>query len=438
MAPGKSGRCPSCGRTLRLPENAPAPPREAVSDDDVWEMLRQGPEAPAAEPAAAPAVEEDEWNWQGTYDLDPAEPPRPMSSAPDRAAVVGPLGPWPDAPEAPDEPAPPVEAAEAADGEWSWRGTYELGEDPPTPASVQGPEESKGTIADAEPRPPLAPRGGPARRVPDDAEPRRLDPWWPPRLLYPSRGPEGLAMVAAIGGAAWAMGTLAPEYCLALLADGELMGVPSMGRLIALISALPVLILSPLVIIYSVQYLARVLTASSEGELLPPRPPDRNADGLLDGLGSWLLWIVLGAGVGLLPLATYRLAAGGLWNPVEAAVFGLAGLPYALMALMMTFLHDDDLAARPVAVLGAIARLGPSFLGLSLTVAALLALVGLAFAAALALRERAFWAYLPASLACWLLAAWLSIVAMHTLGSYHAPRKGRLKWRRKRPRWGAR
>jgi hypothetical protein len=245
-------------------------------------------------------------------------------------------------------------------------------------------------------------------------------------------------MVAAIGGVAWVMGTLGLEYCLAILADGEQMGVPSMGRLIALISSLPFLILSPPAFVYGVQYLARVLEASSEGEPLPPRPPDRSADGLLDGIGSWLLWIVLGAGVGLLPLAAYRAALGESWSPGVAAVLGLFGLPYALMALLMAFLHDDDLAARPWTVLGTIARLGPSFLGLSLTVAGLFALIGIAFAAALALRDRAFWLYIPASLACWLLAAWLSIVAMHTLGSYYAPRKSRLRWRRKRHRWGTR
>ncbi|WP_165072727.1 hypothetical protein [Paludisphaera rhizosphaerae] len=412
MAPGKSGRCPGCGRTLRTPEAA------------------------LDEPATAPAVEEDEWNWQGTYDLTPAEPPRLMPSTIDRTAVDGPLGPWPDDPEALDEPAA---SAETADSEWDWQGTYELGADRPAPVLVQIPEEPPGTVEDAEAQPSLAPRGRNRRRDSDEAEPQRLDPWWPPRLLYPSRGVEGLAMVAAIGVAAWVMGTLAPEYCLALLADGELLGTPTMGRLIALISSLPVLILTPLVIIYDLQYLSRVLEASSEGEPLPPRPPDRNADGLLDSVGSWLLWLVLGAGVGLLPLAAYQLTAAssaGSWGTGMAMALGLAGLPYALMALMLTFLHDDALAARPWAVIGTIMRLGPSFIGLSLTVAALFTVVGLAFAAALALRDRAFWVYILASLICWLLAVWIPIVAMHTVGSYYAPRKGRLKWRRKRRRWG--
>ena len=447
MSPGQSGRCPGCGRMLRAPEGEPAPPPAMVSDDDVWEMLRRAPEVAPAEPAARQVVEEDEWNWRGTYDLAPAEPPRPMSMPGDleRETGRGPLGPWPDEHEIPDEPAP-ASPAEATDDEWDWRGTYELDPTPPAPAPIltRVPEEPRGTVEDAEPRPPLAQRGGDARRELEGAEPSDLEPWWPPRLLYPSRGAEGLAMVATIGVAGWVTGTLAPEYCLTILADGEQMGVPSLGRLIALISALPALMLSPLVMIYVLRYLARVMVASSDGERLPPRPPDRNADGLLDGVGSWLIWIVLGAGVGLLPLITYLVAVGssggsGSWSPAVAAALGLVGLPYALMALLMTFLHDDPLAARPWAVLGAIARLGRSFLGLSLTVAALFVVVGIAFAAALVLRDRAYWVYIPASLACWLLAAWLSIVAMHTLGAYLAPRKGRLKWRRKRrPRRSAR
>jgi hypothetical protein len=412
-----------------------------VSDDDDWEMLRQGPEVAPAESAApdparaGPPAVEDEWDWQGEYDLAPGEPPLPMPGALDQAAASRSLRPLADEPEVSGEPSPPAETVEEADGEWNWQGSYELGAEPPAPPYV--PEESRRPVEETESRPPLGARNRDAKREPEEAEPRDLAPWWPPRLLYPSRGVEGLAVVAAIGIGAWVMGTLVPEYCLAILADGELLGAALMGRLIALISAMPVLILSPLVVIYHLQYLARVLAASSEGEQLPPRPPDRNADGLLDGVGSWLLWIALGAGVGLLPMAAYLASSGGSWSPGVAAALGLAGLPYVLMALLMTFLHDDALAARLGAVLGAIARLGPSFLGLSLTIAALFAFVGIAFAAVLALRDRAFWVYIPASLACWLLAAWLSIVAMHTLGSYYAPRKGLLKWRRKRNRWGA-
>jgi hypothetical protein len=247
-------------------------------------------------------------------------------------------------------------------------------------------------------------------------------------------------MVVALGTAFWVMATLVPEYCLALQADAEMLGTPSMGRLIAVISGLPTLILFPMALGYWLQYLGRVLAAGSEGETRPPRPPDRNRDGLLDGLGTWLLWLVLGGAAGLLPLAAYWAAASGdaSWDPRVAVVLGLLGLPYALMALLLTFLDEDPLAARPGAVLGAITRVGPSFLGLCLSTAATLGIALGAFAAAWPLRAGHFRLFVLASLACWLVAAWASIVAMHGLGSYYGLRKDRLKSRQERPRRGAR
>lgn len=101
-APGRLGRCPCCGRTLRIFEGASAPPSEAVSDDDVSEMLRQEPDVAPARPAPAPVADEDEWAWRGTYDLRPAPPTRPL----DRASVGRPLGPGPGE----SAPAPPAEA----------------------------------------------------------------------------------------------------------------------------------------------------------------------------------------------------------------------------------------------------------------------------------------------------------------------------------------
>jgi hypothetical protein len=242
-------------------------------------------------------------------------------------------------------------------------------------------------------------------------------------------------MVASIGAALWLLATLVPEYCLAILADAEMLGTPSMGLLVAVISGLPSAIMTPFVLIYWVQYLARVLVASADGEGRPPRPSDRNFEGLFSGLSPWVLWLGLGLGPGLLPLGAYWAAAGG-GDPWIAAGLGLTGLPYVLMALAMGFLHDDALAAKPWAVLGTLARLSPSFVGLSLTIAATLGLAPAAFAGAFALREDHFRLYVLASLACWLLTVWTSIVAMRALGSYFGLRKGLLKWRRKRNRWG--
>jgi hypothetical protein len=223
------------------------------------------------------------------------------------------------------------------------------------------------------------------------------------------------------------LGTLALEYCLTTIADGEKLGTESMGRFVALVSGLPAVILLPLATVYWLRYLAVVAAASAEGDSRPPRPPDRNFDGFFTALASWLVWLALGVGLGLAPLGGYSLATmkGLSWNPAVAMALGGLGFAYALMAFMMVFLHDNPLAANPVAVLAAIARVALSFFGLCLSTAATLALIALAFAAAFALRPYHFALYVVVSLAAWFLAGWLSIVAMHTLGSYYRRHKRR-------------
>ena len=350
MAPGRSGRCPRCGESVRVPGTASAP---------------------------APTIE-DEWDWEGTYDLtDPPPAPPLPADAPASPSTSFDL---------PDVAAPPPRAPAG-----------------PTPAAV-------------------------ARR-----EPPRGEPWFPPPLLFPARGLEGPMMAGSLGAAFWVMGTLAPEYCLALVADGEKIGASSMGHLVSLITAMPVLFLSPVVLVYWLQYLGRVLVNGSIGETTPPRPPDRDVDGLLGGLGSWLAWLVLGLGVGTIPLGV-GLAAGTANAPILVAL-GLLGFPYALMALLLSFLHDEDLAARPWRVVAALARVAPSFLGLCLAMAALLAMTAVPFILAFAFRPRHFWAYIPAALPCWVLLAWAAIVAMHTLGAYHHAHSRRLRWRRPAAWW---
>ena len=102
--------------------------------------------------------------------------------------------------------------------------------------------------------------------------------------------------------------------------------------------------------IYWLQYLGRVVVASGMGETTPPRTPDRNFDGFFNGLSPWIIWLFLGLAVGMLPAAIYRLAsssenAGSLFMAL-GLVF--VCLPYVLMALLMTFLHDDPFAAKPL------------------------------------------------------------------------------------------
>ena len=199
---------------------------------------------------------------------------------------------------------------------------------------------------------------------------------WMADVLYPLEGAESLAAIASSSVIFWVFLTLVPEYCLTLMGNADTMGVPTLGKFIALVSILPVVFLLPFAFFYWLQYLGRVLVASAMGETIPPRLPDRNFDGFLNGMGPWLIWSVLGLVPGLLPLILYGLTlstASEASSLVALALLSL-GLPYIVMALMMTFLHDHSMAATPRGVMGAILQLGGHYGKLCLIVGAALAL----------------------------------------------------------------
>jgi hypothetical protein len=222
------------------------------------------------------------------------------------------------------------------------------------------------------------------------------------------------------------------------MGDADYMGKPELGMLIALISILPVAFLLPFAMIYWLQYLGRVVVSSGMGETIPPRTPDRNFDGFFNGLSPWIIWLFLGVAVGMLPAAIYRLMSvtTDVGSLVGAIGLAIIGLPYVLMALLMTFLHDDAFAARPLAVGTALIHLGGSFLLLSVFVGFVVAAGAGAFVLAYLLRNAHFVLYLLACVGCWTIAIWISIVVMRVLGNQYHRHRQVLRWNRERPRWG--
>ena len=278
------------------------------------------------------------------------------------------------------------------------------------------------------------PRASEAPRAAEPEFAREVESAWKPDLLFPIRGAEGVILVVMLGLAFWGVASLMPELCLGFLADSEKIGASLMGMLVSLIAALPALMLGPLVVTYTFQYLGRVLVTGAMGESRPPRPPDRNFDGLFSGLGPWLIWLACGASVGLGPAAAYALAMGGPPGGMMAWLLAAVGLPYASMALLMTFLHDGGFP-RPGVVVATLTR----HLGEFLAVVAVELVLGLmvwgAFAGALALREGYYWVYLPLMLPCWMLALWSAIVAMRGLGVFYHRHASELRWHRANPWW---
>ena len=262
---------------------------------------------------------------------------------------------------------------------------------------------------------------------------------WLSSMSYPLRGAEPLGVIAMTSAILWLFGVLVPEYCLTLISDADSMGAPTIGHFIALISILPVVILFPLALSYWLQYLGRVLVSSAMGETTPPRAPDRNFDGFFNGLSPWLIWLCLGVFVGLIPLLAYAwsLSTWAEGSTYVAVALGLLGFPYMLMALMMSFLHDDSFAAWPWAVIFTILRLAGSFAAVCLFLAGMLALGVGGFALAIVfLRPNFFWLYFLVCLGCWVIVQWIAIVVMRILGLYYYHHKDDLKWHARRPRWG--
>ena len=257
-------------------------------------------------------------------------------------------------------------------------------------------------------------------------------------MLYPLRGAEAVAIVTVMSITFWGLTTLVPEYCLGIWADAGSMGTPSMGMLVILISAIPVLLLLPLIIVYQLQYLGRVLVSSAMGERVPPRTPDRDFDGLFNGLSPWLIWLIFGASFSLLPLVLYVLLEDQpiLESPMRLVGLLLLGLPYALTSLMMSFFHDRPWAAAPPGVICALVRHGYSFFPVLFQSSAIVAMSGTAFALTILLRTSHYWLYLAMMLGCWGLAIWISIATMRVLGLHYYRHRDSLEWQHADPRWG--
>jgi hypothetical protein len=266
----------------------------------------------------------------------------------------------------------------------------------------------------------------------------RSETSWFASFLYPLRGADSLAVIASLSAILWLFTILVPEYCITLMGDADGMGAATLGKLIALVSILPVAFLLPFALLYWLQYLGRVVVASGMGETIPPRSPDRNFEGVFSGLSPWIVWLFLGLGVGLLPVALCRLLLGSenAGSLLVALGIGFCCLPYILTALLLSFLHDDALAAKPPGVLNALVQLGGSFFFLAIFIGFAIAAGAGAFLLAFLLRGSHFVLYLLSCGACWMTFVWVSIVVMRVLGNHYHRHRQVLRWNQERPRWG--
>ena len=122
-------------------------------------------------------------------------------------------------------------------------------------------------------------------------------------------------------------------------------------------------------------------------------------------------------------------------KPAIVLLLTVVGLPYAIMSLMMTLLHDSGFP-NPFGVVRALLRFNVKFLSVCAIEVGLGLVVLGTFVGLQMLRSGWFWGYLPLMLPCWMLALWASIVAMRISGVFYYHHASILRWHREKPWWG--
>jgi hypothetical protein len=189
---------------------------------------------------------------------------------------------------------------------------------------------------------------------------------------------------------------------------------------------------------YALLFLGHVLVASSLGENDHPRWPEWHPSDISEGIGRWFWAGLFGVALGGGPLLLYWMHHGDLGLLDWVVLIGLivVGVGYALMALAAALLHDNIIAANPVTVIAAIARIGWDYLRPCLVAALALVIEGVALWAMLYripskyVEAVAIWLF-------WVFLFYSAMVVMRMVGlTYHAHAM-HLHWFRRRPRWAS-
>ena len=189
---------------------------------------------------------------------------------------------------------------------------------------------------------------------------------------------------------------------------------------------------------YALLFLGEMLVASAMGEMDHPRWPEWHPNAIAEGLGRWIWAFLVGAGLVALPIAAYCTRCGDIDMSDRVIITGLVtlGAGYAQMALAAALLHDNILAANPVTVLVAVARVGWRYLPSCIVSGIVLVMIFGAASALLAegvsfrLAAAALWLF-------WVVTLYAAMVVMRVLGLTYYTNAEKLAWFRRRPKWSA-
>ena len=174
---------------------------------------------------------------------------------------------------------------------------------------------------------------------------------------YPLVDGPGIALLVFFPPVLWLMSL--PIFDVIAFLEPLTRGNWALGLLVLPI-LLPMLISFALVLGYALLFLGQVLVSSAMGDPDHPRWPEWDRQAISEGLGRWMWAGVVGLVVGGFPVALYWKYCGDIdwFDRIVFAELVILGVGYAQLALAASLLHDSLVAANPLTVLLAVARLG--------------------------------------------------------------------------------
>lgn len=263
----------------------------------------------------------------------------------------------------------------------------------------------------------------------------RVSPGLAECLVYPLSDGPGLGLLVFLPPIMWILSL--PVYDVISYLSPMTRGDWALGLLILPVM-LPMLFSFAMTFGYALLFLGHVLVASSLGENDHPRWPEWHPSDIAEGVARWFWAGLFGVAVGGGPLALYWLYRGDMGLLDWIVLIGLLALAggYAQMALAASLLHDNIIAANPVTVFVAIARIGWDYLRPCLVAALALVMTGMAVWAML-YKMPTMWVEGVAIWAFWVFAFYAAMVVVRMVGlTYHAHAMD-LHWFRRRPRWAS-
>lgn len=260
--------------------------------------------------------------------------------------------------------------------------------------------------------------------------PGRGASWLADSVTYPLRNASGIGVLIFLPPLLWL------TTALALLVKSVLLsGVVFM--VIGVVLLAPLILLAGVTAGYACSFLGEVLISSAAGAAEQPRAPEWDVFALGGVLVRWSASLAVAGVVGGGPAVAYWIRCGAIdtFDRIVLVDLLLPGLAYAQMGLVAALMRGTPLAANPLTVGRAIARVGWGYVGpCVLTAGVVVVLVGgldrVLRLASPVVQAVACWLF-------WVVALYALMVVFRYLGLFCHRHAARLCWFPRRPKVAA-